>query len=309
VGSDEIEIRECASEADEQVSLDVYNAVWPRQAVTMAEARDFKSSVRGQADYLAVRNGAVVGSALVAIFPQRLDIAFVLLTVLREKRRLGAGTALYRAVSDWADRRSLRRIWAPVEEDDPRSLSFAEHRDFVEIERTPRMVLDLASLEEPKTVLPTGIEIVSWAERPELARGIYDVAVDAYADIPGAEDDEMESFEDWLAHDMQGSGDRPEATFVAVAGDDVVGYAKFSLTAARPTIAKHDMTGVKRNWRGRGVARALKCAQIAWAIQSGFEQLETSNEQRNTPIRSLNTQLGYRTMPGRVLMEGPLAAN
>lgn len=308
MSSDGIEVRECAGDADERTSLEIYNVVWPRQAATMAETREFKSKVRDHADYLVVRGDLVVGSAVVAIFPQRRDVAFALLTVLEEHRRLGAGSALYTAVSQWAGRRSLRRIWAPVEEDDLPSLGFAEHRGFVEIERNPRMVLDLASLEEPRSALPVGVEIVSWAERPELVRGIYDVAVDAYADIPGAEDDEMEPFEDWLVHDMQGSGDRPDATFIAVAGDEVVGYAKFSLTAARPTTAKHDMTGVRRDWRGRGVARALKCAQIAWAVESGFEQLETSNEQRNTPIRSLNAQLGYRTMPGRVLMEGPLAA-
>ncbi len=309
MGSDEVEVRECAGEVDEQVSLGVHNAVWPRQAVTMADVRDFKSSVRDQADYLAQRGGAVVGSAVVAIFPQRPDTAFALITVLEETRRLGAGTALYRAASGWADDRSLHRLWSPVEEDDPESISFAERRGFVEIERTPRMVLDLAGLEEPRAVLPAGIEIVSWADRPDLARGIYDVAVEAYADIPGAEDDEMEPFDDWLAHDMQGSADRPEATFVATAGTEVVGYAKLSLTAARPTTAQHDITGVKRTWRGRGIARALKCAQIAWAIQSGYEQLETSNEQRNTPMRSLNAQLGYTTTPGRILMEGPLAMN
>jgi len=304
----QVDIRECASEADEQVSLDVFNAVWPQQAVTMAEVRSFKSRTRDSADFLAVVGGAAVGSAAVAILPQRPDLAFVLTTVLAEKRTLGVGTALYQVVSQWAGDRSLDMLWAPVEEDDVGSLAFAGRRGFVEVERNPRMVLDLASIEEPQVVPPAGVEITSWAERPELARGIYEVAAEAYADVPGAEGDEMESFEDWLAHDMNGSGDVPEATFVALAGDEVVGYAKFSLTLARPTVAAHDMTGVKRAWRGRGIARALKCAQISWAMQSGFQRLETSTEVRNEPIRGLNVQLGYRTAPGRVLLQGPLAA-
>ena len=75
--------------------------------------------------------------------------------------------------------------------------------------------------------------------------------------------------------DMQGSGDRPEATFIALAGDEVVGYAKFSLGDARPTVAFHDMTGVKRSWRGRGIAAALKRAEIAWAKENGYTRLET----------------------------------
>jgi GNAT superfamily N-acetyltransferase len=308
MGTDRVEIHACASEADEQVSLDIHNAVWPDQAVTMAEVSSFKAGLRGSADFVAALGGADMGSAFVAILPHRPDRAFVLLTVLAERRRLGAGTALYEAASGWARDRSLETMLAPVGEDDAESLAFADRRGFVEVERNPRMVLDLATIEKPLVVPPAGIQVTSWAGRPELARGIYEVAVEAYADVPGAEDDEMEPFEDWLAHDMSGSGDRPEATFVALAGNEVVGYAKFSLTRARPTVASHDMTGVRRAWRGRGIARALKCAEIAWAMESGFQRLETSNEVRNEPIRRLNAQLGYRTAPGRVLMQGPLAA-
>ena len=134
---------------------------------------------------------------------------------------------------------------------------------------------------------------------------MYEVSLEAFPDIPGFEDDELESYEDWLAHDMQGSGDTPEATFVAVAGDDVVGYAKFALTAAQPTVAFHDISGVKRAWRGRGVARALKTAQIRWAIANGFTELRTRNEEQNEPIRHLNASLGYRPGIGRVYLVGP----
>ena len=117
----------------------------------------------------------------------------------------------------------------------------------------------------------------------------------------------MEPFEDWLAHQMQGSGDLPEATFLALAGSEVVGYSKFSLTAAQPTTANHDMTGVKRAWRGRGIAGALKRAQIAWAKEQGYERLATQNEIRNEPIRRLNERLGYQEAPGVIIVRGPLA--
>ena len=106
---------------------------------------------------------------------------------------------------------------------------------------------------------------------------------------------------------MGAASDRPDATFVALAGDEVVGYAKFHLSSARPGVAVHDLTGVKRSWRGRGIARALKAAQIAWAMREGYERLETANELRNAPIRKLNTEFGYRPIPGRALLRGPLA--
>jgi GNAT superfamily N-acetyltransferase len=85
--------------------------------------------------------------------------------------------------------------------------------------------------------------------------------------------------------------------------------AKFSFTAARARDANHDMTAVKRVWRGRGVAGALKRAQIAWAKGAGYERLVTQNEVRNEPIRRLNERLGYRLAPGRIVVRGPVSGH
>ena len=210
-----LEVTRSADEPDEEVSLGVYNTVWPHDALTMDEVRSFKASVRDYADFLARMDGTAVGSGIGAIFPQRADRVFTMVTVLAGQRRHGAGS----------------------------------------------------------------------------------------------EDDDIEPFGDWLAHDMQGSGDRPEATFVAVAGEEVVGYAKFSLAKAQPTVAHHDLSAVKRAWRGRGVARALKAAQINWAIANGYAELHTRNEERNEPIRRLNARFGYRPGIGRIYLVGPLSGS
>ena len=303
----EIDVRRAADRADEELSLELFNAVWPQHAVTMAEVDSFKRAALAHADFVAVLDGEPAGSGFVAILPQRPTVGTVLLTVLADRRRLGVGTALYRDLSRWCAAHDVETIEAPVEADDEESLAYAQGRAFMEVERYSKRVLELGDLVPPAFAPPSGVEIVSWAEQPEVARGIYAVAVEAYADVPGGEDEIMEPFEDWLAHDMQGSGDRPDATFVALAGDEVVGYAKFSLTAAQPAVAFHDMTGVKRAWRGRGIAAALKRAQIGWAKANGYERLETGNEERNEPIRRLNASLGYREHPGRVLMRGPVA--
>jgi GNAT superfamily N-acetyltransferase len=303
----EIDVRRAADRSDEELSLELFNAVWPQHAVTMAEVDSFKRAALAHADHIALLDGEPAGSGFVAILPQRPSVGSALLTVLADRRGRGVGTTLYRELSRWCAAQRVETIEAMVEADDEESLGYARRRRFIEVERYPKRVLELGDLVAPAVAPPSGVEIVSWAERPEVARGIYAVAVEAYADVPGGEDEVMESFEDWLVHDMQGSSDRPDATFVALAGDEVVGYAKFSLTAAQPAVAFHDMTGVKRAWRGRGVAGALKRAQIGWAKANGYERLETGNEVRNEPIRRLNASLGYRETPGRVLMRGPLA--
>jgi GNAT superfamily N-acetyltransferase len=302
-----LEITRCADETDERLSLEVYNAVWPHDALTMDEVRSYKKSVPKHVDLVARIDGEIAGSAFASIQPQRPDVVVALVTVLAEQRRGGVGTAFYESISAWAREQGLHTLEAVLTDDDPESLAFAERRGFVEDRREKGVALHLAEIQPPPVEPPDGVEIVTWAERPELVRGMYEVALEASPDVPGWEDELVEPFEDWLAHDMQGSGDRPEATFVALAGEEVVGYAKFSLTAAQPTTAHHDLTGVKRAWRGRGIARALKATQIRWAKANGYEELRTRNDERNAPIRHLNREFGYVPAIGRIYLRGPLA--
>lgn len=229
--------------------------------------------------------------------------------VVRGERGKGRGTALLQRLGRWARELGYRELIGEVRERDADSIEWTERRGFVEVGRNSRLVLDLASIEPPEIDPPAGVAVTTWAERPDLIEDVYAVAREAYPDVPGEEDEVMPSFEQWLSMDMQGAGDRPKATFVALAGDEVVGYAKLSLSNARPGVAMHDMTGVRRAWRGRGIAGALKRAEIAWAKRNGFTRLETMNEERNEPIRRLNERHGYRPEPGKIVVRGPVFAD
>lgn len=299
-----IEIAECANEADKQLSLDVYNAVWPHDAVTMDEVSVYEAGALGYVDLLARLEGRAVGSAHGARTPQRPDEVRVLLTVLADARRRGVGTALYERISDWAREQGIGGLEATVADDDPESLAFAQSRGFVEHKREGGLVLDLTRIDPLAVAPPPGVEIVLWDERPELARGIYEVQLEAFPDIPGSEDRLAEPFDSWLARDSRAAAH----TFVAVAGEEVVGFAKLAPTHARPKVADNHLTAVRRAWRRRGIARALKAAQLAWAKEHGFEPLQTRTELRNEPMRRLNEELGYEAAVGRVYLRGPLSA-
>jgi mycothiol synthase len=302
-----IEVSSVEDEVEEQLSLDAYTETWPHESFGLPEVQAFKASLLDHADLLARQDGVVLGCGFAALFPGLPESPRVMITVPPRQRCRGAGSALYSAISDWARERGLETLEAVVADNDPESLAFAERRGFVEERREKGVALDLKVIEPPVLEPPPGVEIVSWAERPELARGMFEVSVEASPDVPGYEDEEHQPFEAWLEHDMQGPGDHPEATFVAVAGGEVVGYAKFSLSSTNTTSAYHDLTAVRRGWRGRGVARALKSAQIGWAKANGYELLRTTNDERNTPMRRLNEQLGYRPWIGRIFLRGPLA--
>ena len=270
---------------------------------TVAEFLDWKRQARETIWLLASDVGGAVG---VGGWHEPPGVARFELGVVPAARGQGVGSSLLTGLGSWAATLGYGELMGEVNETDAASLAWAKRRGFVEVSRHPRLELDLAAVEVPEVAPPEGIEIVTWQERPKLAHGIYAVACEAYADVPDGEDELMPPFEEWLSMDMQGAGDRPEGTFVALAGDEVVGYAKFHFSSTRPDVARHDMTGVRRAWRRRGIAGALKRAEISWAKANGYTRLVTGNEERNEPIRKLNAQYGYVLGPGTVTVRGPI---
>ncbi len=278
------------------------------EADTVEGYLDWKRQARETIWLLASDEGRDVGTAIgIGGWHSPEGVARGEVRVVTDARVRGVGSELLGALSSWARELGYSELMGPVKEADAPSLAWVGRRGFVEVGRNSVLALDLTAIQAPAVDPPNGIEVVSWAERPDATEGMYEVAREAYPDVPGEEDAEIAPFEEWLSMDMQGAGDRPEATFVAFEGDEVVAYAKLSLSLARPTVAMHDMTGVKRAWRGRGIAGALKAAEIAWALANGYERLETQNEERNEPIRRLNERYGYVVEPGSVTVRGPIA--
>jgi len=297
------EIRPLAGGDDVAAWVEVHNEVAP-VPITAGELEAYRNTLAGNELHLvALTDEAAVGVGFVTVEGDESD---AWIGVLPASRRRGVGRALYEGLSAWGRAVGLEHLEGRVDAAETEGLAWAARRGFEETGRETRLALDLASVPEGAPP-PAEVEIVTWSERPELARGIYAVASEAYPDVPGREEHPIGPFQEWLAFDMSGPNDRPEAVFVALVEGEVVGYSKLHLSDARPTVAGNDMTGVRRIWRGRGIAGALKRTQLAWAKANGYERLETANETRNVPIQRLNGRLGYRPFAERVLLRGPLA--
>jgi mycothiol synthase len=304
-----VEVRHAAGVEDVAQSVQMFNATWPAEALTVEEALAFEDRMAPMQEMIAFVDGELVGSAVAAaggsIAPPNV---FMLITVLPEQRRRGAGTALYREISSWAREHSRDTLRTRAREDDPDGLDHALRHGFTEVGRETGLALELHGLEPPKIAPPDGVEIASLVERPEAEPQIFDIAVECYPDIPGDEQEYVfGDREEWLRHQLHGPAHRPDANFVALVGEDVIGYAKLTVSPARPSSTFHGMTAVRRAWRGRGVAGALKRAQIRWALANGLERLETTNEVRNEPMQRVNLGLGYEPTPGSITLEGPLS--
>lgn len=288
--------------------LAVAGKVRPDRAGSADEYVDWKRQAEDMAWFIASRDGENVGAAFAYVGWHSVPgtgtgEAFV----LPEHRGAGVGTALYRELACWVEERGCVTLETSVSESDAASIAWADRHGFREIGRNSRLALDLTATETLPVDPPEGVEIVTWADRPDLTPALYAVACEAYPDEPGQEGTPMDSYEAWLSKDMHGASDRPEATFIALENGEVAGYAKLALSSSRTEVVMHDMTGVRRAFRGRGIASALKRAEIAWAKQAGYESLETTNEVRNEPIRRLNERYGYTLRPGLVIMHDSLA--
>jgi mycothiol synthase len=62
-----------------------------------------------------------------------------------------------------------------------------------------------------------------------------------------------------------------------------------------PAKAEHGLTVVRRDWRRRGLASALKERQIAWAAANGVQELVTYTQTGNESMQAVNARLGYVT--------------
>ena len=278
--------------------------------MTTGELQAYRQALAGdELHLLALRDGEASGTGFVAFEPEKLPraAAAAWIGVLPEARGRGVGSALYRGLSDWGRAAGLERFEGYVPATRARAWPGRPDAASRRSAATRGSRSTSPSCRRSTRLHRPGSRSSVWSERPELARGIYAVASEAYPDVPGREADEMKPFEEWLALDMGGPNDRPEAVVVALADGEVVGYSKLHLSDARPTIASNDMTGVRRAWRGRGIAGALKRAQLGWAKANGYERLETANETRNAPIQRLNERLGYLPFAERVLLRGPLS--
>jgi GNAT superfamily N-acetyltransferase len=284
----------------------VHNAVRSDDRTTVDELVDWRRQAEDMVWLLATADGEDAGAGVGVVgWHSEPQTARGEGWTLPHVRGRGVGSAILAQLERWGAERGCAAIQTQVEEDDEASLAWAQRRGFGEVGRESQLVLELAAVDAPAVSPPPGIEIVTWAARPGIERDLYAVYVEAEPDIPGEEANEVAPFEKWLASDMQGLSDRPDAVFVALAGDEVVGYAKLAFPP-EGTRVFHDLTGVKRTWRGRGIAGALKRAQIAWAKEQGFELLVTGNEARNEPIRRLNVRHGYRVEPGRIFLRKPI---
>jgi len=208
-------------------------------------------------------------------------------------RGRGVGSALLEAARRRTQELGCESLWGRVF-DEP-SLAFVGKRGFREVARD----VVVGRMVEPGEgeVAPGIVEL-----RDEHLPGAYDLCVEAIPEVHAPLPAEVLPFEEWLAHESRD----PAVAFVALDGGEVVGYARLH-TCGVASRLEHGLTAVRRSHRRRGLATALKRAELKWAADHGYRELRTDMIEGNVAMRAVKERLGYRELPPVLIVSGSAA--
>jgi mycothiol synthase len=288
-------IRRAESDADLAGWCEVWSAITPREPVALDDVRR-RLAREPERLYLVALDGEEVVGAGVAGKSQSPERSAVAARVLPAHRCRGIGSELLERALARARELGPRRASSMVSEDDTASFAWAERRGFEEYGRQVELARELAANEDEPSP-PSGIEL-ALLDDSRLDEA-YAVWAECVPDIPASPAISAPSRREWLEEEIPGP-----VPCVALDEGRVVGVA--ALLARTEGLAEHGLTAVMRSHRGRGVATALKQAQIHWASANGYRELTTWTQDGNAAMQAVNLKLGYRPRPAAINFRRPL---
>ena len=243
-----------------------------------------------------------VGEPNVAAREGRLRIRVL---VPPERRRRGVGRALYDALHAIAGAAGATELVTEAQSSDEAAAPFLARRGFAEYHRRIENRLSIGDVEHAMVgraidrhvdaFFASGVRVATFRQldlvHDDAARRLYDLDATLWADVPFGLTGALPSYEEYLAAEISHPDFLPAATFIALDGDRWIGV---SALVRGPGFLLNSMTGVLRDWRGRGVARWLKLHTLRHALERGAAGIRTFNDSINPAILALNASFGFR---------------
>jgi GNAT superfamily N-acetyltransferase len=251
--------------------------------------------------------------------PREDGALFGAVDAMRTHRRKGLGAALLAVVESEARKAKAPRILAGTSAAFEGSLAWALKRGYREIGRRIESYVDVntfdgASLQAVVTrVEASGIRLATVSEllrgRDEAAterfwRDLWEAEAPMWEDVPWASPTPHWPYEKFKRMAVDSGKMVRDATIVAVDGDRI---AAFTTTGKQGSDRGYTwMTGTGRDYRGRGLATALKLKMLAAAKAAGLRAMLTTNDEPNKAMRGINAKLGYVMLPAHIELEKTL---
>jgi mycothiol synthase len=231
----------------------------------------------------------------------RASQVFVELLVHPQHRQRGYARQLWQAAQDHLQQLAATTLSLRVSEDDAIALAFAAKFGFVERKRDFESTLDLLAFDLSPWQAQfevAGIEFATWQQldSPSFQQQIYDFWQVVREDVPRGEPLAPISFEFFMQNIYQASDFLHQTSQVALAGGEIVGFSA-TFRAGIDGWLDQWLTASGRDYRGRGIALALKLRQIETAKALGFTTVRTDNDTRNAAMLAINEKLGFARLP------------
>ena len=289
----------------------------PRDYQAVVHILDRVSSVRLTPEEVEYGVTSEPGSVLLVAELDGVDVAsglgkrstiagaqYTMIRVIPEARRRGIGQALYEALSAHGRDQGLADAWGRVgAATRPR---WALRSGVASASSAVRSNRSSPSPRSSRRRPLPGSRSPPSERDPSSPRPCHQVDLEAVPDIPAAES-EAAAIRLVARVPGRGPGALPHLLTIALADGEVVGYSSLLALAGQPGTLENQLTGVKRAWRGRGIAMALKREQARLAHEAGFERISTYNDEVNAPMRAVNTSLGFVPQPPSIMVRGPFA--
>jgi mycothiol synthase len=233
-----------------------------------------------------------------------------------DPRGRGLGRVLARVLEDAATESGALRLWASAPVADGRAVRFLHLQGFREKPTNWMSSLDLNEVATPpppneESIRAEGVEITDLAsegpEDPEVIEKVFAVVAATMGDAPRMGAYVPVTREQFSALMISGPDFLPEGLLLARAEGRYVGMSNLRRIAAEPQVLYQMFTATLPEYRGRGIATALKRRGIRFARDHGYRSIRTDNDSLNTAIWSINQRLGFRGQRETVWAEKSLA--
>lgn len=207
-------------------------------------------------------------------------------------RSFGAGTALLHAAEEHLAACGAVAAYAWVL-DEPAHRAFAERHGYRPSRSAHFLRLDLAADTLPPLprALPAGVELRPASAFAADPRPLYEADAEATADEPGDVPAVLDDYRDWLDGVWHDPTLDHELTSVALVDGAVAAFSA-ARTDGR-TRYSSAMTGTRRAFRGRGLAKLAKTDSLRRARAAGYTDAFTGNDAGNGPMLAINEWFGY----------------
>ena len=128
---------------------------------------------------------------------------------------------------------------------------------------------------------------------------LHRIDEEATRDMPSLVPIDAIPYDEWLEFVWDSPLFTREGSYGAVV-DGRVAAISFLTREPGARRAFNMFTATGREYRGRGLALAVKLASTRWAAEHGITQLVTTNDETNAPMLAINRRLGYQPAGRRV---------